>query len=62
MAPDLKNGELTIGSGWLVGWFVNLSKWAKNAISELIWLKFRIDVPNGPRFTKMLFRLKEVVG
>ena len=37
-----------MGSGRLVGWLVNLVKWAKIAISELIWWRFSMDVPNGP--------------
>ena len=53
MAPDLKKWWvkatiLTLESGWLVSWLVNLVKWAKFAISEPIWLKFVMDVPNGP--------------
>ena len=37
-----------IGSGFLVGYFINLAKWAKIVISEQIWLKFRMNVTNGP--------------
>ena len=44
----------TIGSGWLVGWLINIAKQAKITISEPIWLKFGINVPDGPRFTKMI--------
>ena len=33
---------------WLVGWLVNLVKWAKIAISVLNWLKFGMDDSNGP--------------
>ena len=33
---------------WLVGWSANLSKLVKTAISERTWLKFGLDVSNGP--------------
>ena len=39
---------LTLESGWLVSRMVNLVKWAKIAISESIWQKFGMDIPNGP--------------
>ena len=37
-------------SGWLVGH--DRSQLEKIAISQLIWLKFGIDVPNSPGFDK----------
>jgi hypothetical protein len=53
-----------MGSGWLIGWLVNLVKWGKIAISQLIWLKFGMDVPNAPDLKNglRLFRLKKVIG
>ena len=39
---------------WFVGWSVDLAKWAKIAISELIWLKVGMEVLNGPWFEKMV--------
>jgi len=37
----------SIGSGWLVSWLVNLVKWANITISELLWLKFGMDITKG---------------
>jgi hypothetical protein len=51
--PDLKKWcikDIQIYRKWLVGLLVgqliNLAKWAKIVISEWIWLKFSMDVPN----------------
>jgi hypothetical protein len=48
LAPDLRKWWVkdipSIASGWLVGWLVNLVKWAKITISEPIWLKFGMGV------------------
>ena len=49
-----------MGSGRLVGSLVNLVKWGKIAISELIWLKFGMDVSYAPDLKNdglRLFRL-----
>jgi len=47
IAPHLKNDQWRLFCKFLVGWLVSLSKLAKIAISELIWLKFGMDVPNS---------------
>ena len=47
----------------MVGWLVNLVKWAKIVISEPIWLKFGMNAPNVYKNDGLrLFRLQEVVG
>ena len=54
MAPVLRKWWVkaipNIESGWLIGWLVNLVKLAKITISQPIWRKFGMDVPNDPRF------------
>ena len=36
---------LPIANDWLVGWSVNLTKFAKIAITESIWLILGVDIP-----------------
>jgi hypothetical protein len=45
----------SIRSGWLVDCPVNLAKSAEIAISELIWLKFDMEVANGHGYMFWLF-------
>ena len=46
LVPGFQNKViLPIANDWLVGWLVNLTKFAKIAITESIWLILGVDVP-----------------